>query len=158
MVHRVVWRVASRDALDFWERGSATGASTSRARARTLVPRPGGLELELAVVETGDEPLVADHPEIPRELALQGLRLGAVYAPTRERARSSSRMAWLPAESRADVRVRGEQRRLRYVYDRYRPTAASAARHGPPRRVGLADGRARGLAQRVREPGARRRR
>ena len=33
---------------------------------------PEGLQHELVVSHVGDEPLVAHHPEIPRELALQG--------------------------------------------------------------------------------------
>src|SRR5688572_7506371 len=73
MVHRVVWRVASEDALDFWERRlAAEGASPQRRDGALRFRDPEGLELELAVVETPDEPLAAEHPEIPAMLALQG--------------------------------------------------------------------------------------
>src|SRR3954452_17752147 len=73
MVHRVVWRVASEEALDFWEdRLAREGVAPTREPGRLVFPDPEGLELELAVRETDDEPLVAEHPEIPRELALQG--------------------------------------------------------------------------------------
>src|SRR5919202_6532282 len=73
MVHRVVWRVASDEALGFWsERLGGEGFSTQRRPDSLRFTDPEGLALELKVVETDDEPLVADHPEIPRDLALQG--------------------------------------------------------------------------------------
>ena len=73
MVHTITWRVASEAALDFWEtRLTAAGVETARADGRLRFCDPEGLGLELAVVSTADEPLVADHPEVPTELALQG--------------------------------------------------------------------------------------
>ncbi|MDQ3890828.1 MAG: VOC family protein, partial [Actinomycetota bacterium] len=70
MVHRVVWRVASEDALDFWEeRLAAEGVAVSRQADRLGFSDPEGLDLELAVVESADEPLVARHPDIPEDLA-----------------------------------------------------------------------------------------
>ncbi|HET9322236.1 MAG TPA: VOC family protein, partial [Gaiellaceae bacterium] len=73
MVHRVVWRVANEEALDFWEnRLRAEGVETQREPGRLRFTDQEGLGLELAVVETADEPLVADHPEIPNDVALQG--------------------------------------------------------------------------------------
>src|SRR5688500_8733111 len=73
MVHRIVWRVASEDALDFWaERLGGESIATQRDDGSLRFADPEGLALELAVVETGDDPLVAEHPEIPAELALQG--------------------------------------------------------------------------------------
>src|SRR5881392_3843177 len=60
MVHTVTWRVASEDALDFWaERLVGEGVEPSRGEGRLRFADPEGLELELAVVETEDEPLVA---------------------------------------------------------------------------------------------------
>src|SRR5690242_13647365 len=53
MVHRVVWRVASAEALDFWEeRLGSQDVSVSRERGRLRFSDPEGLDLELAVVET----------------------------------------------------------------------------------------------------------
>src|SRR5207302_2544382 len=73
MVHTVVWRVGSEEALDFWsERLEREGLRVSRNPGRLRFADPEGLRLELAVVETADEPLVAWHPEIPAEYALQG--------------------------------------------------------------------------------------
>ena len=41
---------------------------------------PEGLEHELRVGESGDAPLIADHPEVPRELALQGFDSVRAYS------------------------------------------------------------------------------
>ena len=73
MVHRVVWRVASDEALEFWaERLAAEGARAERGPGSLRFADPEGLQLELVVSDSRDEPLVAEHPEIPVELALQG--------------------------------------------------------------------------------------
>jgi glyoxalase family protein len=89
MVHRVVWRVASEEALDFWgQRLGAAGVQTSRENGSLRFSDPEGLDLELAVVETNDQPLVARHPEIPVEHALQGFDGVRAYAADPERSRS----------------------------------------------------------------------
>ena len=91
MVHRIVWRVASADALDFWaERLGGEGHATERHGDRLRFWDPEGLELELAVVETPDEPLIAEHPEIPRELALQGFDAVRAYSSDPERSRRAA--------------------------------------------------------------------
>src|SRR5438552_6497601 len=73
MVHRIVFRVASEDAIEFWnDRLTAEGVELERNEGSLRFSDPEGLELELSVVETDDEPLLAEHPELPRELALQG--------------------------------------------------------------------------------------
>src|SRR5215210_4477625 len=79
MVHRIVSRVASPDAIGFWERRlAAEGVATERDGERLRFADPEGLGHELKVDESGDEPLAAEHPEIPAELALLGF--GAVRA------------------------------------------------------------------------------
>jgi glyoxalase family protein len=73
MVHRVVWRVGSPEALDFWtERLQAEGCQVERDPGSLRFADFEGLGHELVVTETRDEPLAAEHPEIPAELALQG--------------------------------------------------------------------------------------
>src|SRR5215212_442710 len=58
MIHTITWRVASDGALDFWEeRLVGEGAKAERADGRLRFEDPEGLGLELAVVETEDEPL-----------------------------------------------------------------------------------------------------
>lgn len=68
MVHTVVWRVGSSEALDFW----AARLEVERDGDVVRFIDPEGLGHELVVAHVPDEPLIADHPEIPRELALQG--------------------------------------------------------------------------------------
>ncbi len=81
MIHTIVWRVASEEALDFWqERFAGEGAAAEREAGRLRFADPEGLGLELAVDGTGDEPLVAEHPEIPAELALLGFDGVRAYA------------------------------------------------------------------------------
>lgn len=75
MIHRLRWRVGSDDALGFWaERLAREGVKfLPDADERVLAFRdPEGLDLELAVVETDDEPLVAAAEGITPEQALLG--------------------------------------------------------------------------------------
>ena len=73
MVHRIVSRVASEEALDFWaQRLGAEGVAHERVGDGLRFADPEGLGHELAVRAGADTPLVAEHPEIPAELALQG--------------------------------------------------------------------------------------
>jgi glyoxalase family protein len=81
MVHRIVWRVASPEALTFWEdRLGAQGIEVGRAETTLRFADPEGLAHELRVSEAGDEPLIADHPEIPHEVALQGFDSVRAYS------------------------------------------------------------------------------
>ena len=110
MVHRVSWRVASQEALDFWEER----VGGTRDERSLLFRDPEGLELELLVEETDDEPLVAEHPEIPRELALQGFAGVRAYSsdPDRSGAFLEQTLGFEPG-----YRVRGDERSSFYVYD-----------------------------------------
>ena len=120
MVHRVVWRVASEDALAFWEeRLAAEGVAVERDSGSVLFADPEGLAHELAVVETPDEPLIADHPEIPRELALQGFDAVRAYTFDPEQSRRFlEETLGFEARGDEDWEARGEQRGSRYLYDR----------------------------------------
>jgi glyoxalase family protein len=120
MVYRVVWRVASIEALDFWaHRLGAGGVEPERGADRLLFQDPEGLELELAVVETDDQPLIADHPEIPAELALQGFDSARAYAAQPEASRGflEGALDFHPVGDDA-YESRGEERGSFYVYDR----------------------------------------
>jgi glyoxalase family protein len=73
MVRRIVSRVASTDALDFWAaRLDGEGVMTERSGDSLLFADHEGMAHELVVVDRPDAPLVARHREIPAELALQG--------------------------------------------------------------------------------------
>lgn len=81
MVHRIIWRVASAAALDFWnERLSARGVAVGREGESVVFVDPDGLVHELVVYD-GHEPLLcADHPEIPPEHAIAGFHGARSYA------------------------------------------------------------------------------
>ena len=119
MIHRVTWRVASDAALDFWEKRLAeAGAQTERAPGSLTFEDPEGLALELRVVETDDEPLIADHPEIPKELALQGFDSVRAYSRDPDRSRQLFEDA-LGFERQDDSswEVRGDSRGSTYRFD-----------------------------------------
>jgi len=80
-IHRIVWRVRSEESLDFWEgRLADHDVETERADGSLRFSDPEGLDHELAVVEVGDEPLIAHHPKIPGELALRGFHAARAYS------------------------------------------------------------------------------
>ncbi|HXY85356.1 MAG TPA: VOC family protein, partial [Gaiellaceae bacterium] len=112
MVHAVVFRVASEQALDFWaERLSKEGIAVEREDGRLRFADPEGMGLELALVETDDEPLIAEHPEIPSELAPQGFDAVRAYArdPERSRAFFEETLGFAPSGDEA-WEVRGDRR------------------------------------------------
>ena len=119
MVHRVEWRVGSSEALDFWEeRLGAEGIETERADGYLVFSDREGLEHGLAVVETKDEPLTADHPEVPKEFALQGFNGVHAYAldPEQSRAFLEQALEFSPSGDAA-WEVRGDQRGGFYSFD-----------------------------------------
>ncbi len=73
MVHRIVSRVGSVAALDFWAaRLTAEGLPVQRAGAGLRFADPEGLGHELVVGAVPDVPLTAEHPDVPVDMALQG--------------------------------------------------------------------------------------
>jgi glyoxalase family protein len=118
MVHLIVFRVASEEALDFWaERLGREGVEVQREDGRLRFDDPEGLGLELAVVETDDEPLVAEHPEIPFELALQGFDGVRAYAdPVASRPFLEETLAFAP-RGEGEWEARGAKRGSFYGYD-----------------------------------------
>ncbi len=112
MVHRIVWRVGSRDALDFWERRlQAEGVALERARGSLRFADFEGLSHELIVNATQDEPLVAQHPEIPAGLAVQGFE--GVRAHSFEPGSTAALLEQLMGAERGEGQVwelRGERR------------------------------------------------
>jgi glyoxalase family protein len=118
MIHRIGWRVASTEALDFWaQRLRGAGHEAERDGERLRFRDFEGLEHELAVVETPDQPLIADHPEIPRELALQGFDGVRAYSSSPDRSRSllEDTLAFEPRDEGWEAR--GERRGSYYAYD-----------------------------------------
>jgi glyoxalase family protein len=131
MIHRVVWRVGSEDALDFWAaRLAGEGIETSRDGASLRFADPEGLEHELLVTDVPDEPLTAEHPDVPAEHALQGFHAVRAYASDPERSRGllealgfaeqdaghgSARTG--PSPALAAWEARGPRRGGMYLYD-----------------------------------------
>ena len=88
MVSSIVWRVGSQQALDFWEqRLGDEGAAATRSDGGLRFDDPEGLGLELELFTGADAPLVAEHPDIPHELALQGFGGVRMYSSDTERGR-----------------------------------------------------------------------
>ena len=88
MIWGIRWRLGSEDALAFWEKRlteQGTGATVEDGALRFADPE--GLGHELKVVDTGDEPLVARHPEVPEEMALQGFDGAIAYSSNPEESR-----------------------------------------------------------------------
>jgi glyoxalase family protein len=80
MVHRVVWRVGSPAALDFWAaRLAAEGIESERGDSLVFAD-PEGLGHELVVSDASDPALTAEHPEVPAEHALQGFEGVRAYS------------------------------------------------------------------------------
>jgi glyoxalase family protein len=115
-VHRIVWRVGSADSLDFWaDRLGDNGIDTQRHGDSLRFADPEGLEHELAVVAVDDEPLIADHPEVPAELALQGFHAVRAYG---EPGASRRLLEALEFERSGEGwEVRGSRRGGLYAYD-----------------------------------------
>jgi glyoxalase family protein len=110
MVHRVVFRVASEASLDFWHER----VGGDRGDGSLLFEDPEGLALELVVDTSGEEPLVARHPEIPEEHALRGF--AGVRAFTRDPEQSRPFLEGTLGFEPGFV-ARGERRSGFYVYD-----------------------------------------
>lgn len=83
MVHTILWRVGSAEALDFWaSRLAAEGVAATREGDRLRFADPEGLASELVLApDVPDAPLAATASAgIPAEHALQGFHGVRVYA------------------------------------------------------------------------------
>jgi len=119
MIHRIALRVGSTAALDFWaKRLAAAGLDSIREDERLRFEDPEGLGLELVASSATDEPLLAWHPEIPEQFALQGF--AGVRAFTRRPEGSSGfltgTMGFTTHDGKA-FEARGETRGSFYAYD-----------------------------------------
>ena len=119
MVHTVQWRVASNDALAFWAERLDAETTVLHGGDETLAfEDPERLRHELAVSETIDEPLVAEHPEIPAELALQGFEGVRAFSSDANTSRALLEEA-LAFDPVGDLswEIRGPSRGSVYAYD-----------------------------------------
>ncbi len=73
MVHQINWRVGSSEAIDFWaERLTAADVAVAQHGHTLRFADPEGLAHLLVVDHSDDAPLLADHPDVPAEVALRG--------------------------------------------------------------------------------------
>jgi glyoxalase family protein len=122
MVHQIGSRVASDDALSFWaERLADEGVAVDRAgsdgRFTLRFSDPEGLEHELVVDASGDDPLIADHPEVPADFALRGFDGVRAFgdAPDASRPLLEGALEFAPAGDGWEAR--GASRGGTYAYD-----------------------------------------
>jgi glyoxalase family protein len=120
MVHTVGWRVASPEAVDFWEgRLADEGVAGERYEDGAFAFHdPEGLRHALIPGESQDAPLIADHPEVPKEFALQGFDGVRAYTASPEQSRRFLEDT-LEFEPHGEIgwEVRGEHRGGLYLYD-----------------------------------------
>ena len=118
MVHRILWRVASPAAFDFWAgRLDAEGVASERDGDVLRFRDPEGLEHELGLHEVPDEALIAEHPEIPAEHALQGFHGVRAFSADPERSRDLLEAGMGFAVAAEGWETRGESRGGTYAYD-----------------------------------------
>jgi glyoxalase family protein len=124
MVHRIIWRVSGPDALEFWaDRLQTRGADPTRAEDSVVFDDPEGLTHELRTTDAPDEPLTANHPEIPAELAIQGFHAARAYttdpAPSEDLLQHT--LGFQPVDhgpsQSAAYEVRGDKRGGFYLFD-----------------------------------------
>jgi glyoxalase family protein len=118
MVHRITLRVADAAALDFWaERLGARGIATERTETALRFADPEGLGLELAIDDSGDEPLRAVADDIPAEHAIRGFAGVRAYGdPELTRPVVEDLLGFAP-QGDGDWEVRGGRRGGTYAVD-----------------------------------------
>ena len=119
MIHTTVFRIGSEASLDFWaERLGDEGIATERDGRSLRFQDPEALGLELMVTDAPDEPLTADHPDIPGEHRIQGFEGVRAYssAPGNSRGLLEAGLGLEPGPDDTWTAV-GERRRGWIAYD-----------------------------------------
>ena len=119
MIHRIAMRVGSHKALEFWARRlAAAGLESTLEDDRLRFEDPEGLGLELTSEPTSDQPLIAGHPEVPKQFALLGF--AGVRAYELRRGASDSFLTGplgFKATGGDAYESRGDSRGSYYIYD-----------------------------------------
>jgi glyoxalase family protein len=159
MVHRIVWRVTSTGALEFWQaRLGAHGVIGELDGDSLVFADPEGLEHEFVVSSSDDPPLRASAPGIPGEHALQGF--DGVRAYSADPARSAGLLLDTLGFTTTDGQsweLRGDSRGSFYAYDPVPPEAVPSQGAGTVHHVAFASQPQdeEGWQARVAEAGAR---
>ena len=115
--YRVLSRVGSPDSLAFWaERLAEHGVAVEQGSNEVRFADPEGLEHELIVEDVPDEPLRAEHPEIPPEHALLGFAGVRAYSMRPEASRALA-VDVLGALGEETLELRGERRGATITFD-----------------------------------------
>jgi glyoxalase family protein len=119
MIHSIIHRVASEEALGFWEqRLGAEGIGTTREDGRLVFSDPEGMRHELGVFERSDEPLAARSTEVPEQFALQGFEAVRALVADPDRSEALLREALGFSEvSGHEWEARGEHRGGRILFE-----------------------------------------
>ncbi|MGA7435471.1 MAG: VOC family protein [Solirubrobacterales bacterium] len=85
MVHRILWRLPSREALEFWSRRLADAGTESTLEGNALAfVDPEGLNHEFFVYTGSETALVPRQRDIPPEFAIQGFEGVRAYSGNQE--------------------------------------------------------------------------
>ena len=129
MVSSIIHRVASAEALGYWERRlSAEGIQVQREPERLAFSDPEGMRHELGVFDRSDEPLIARSSDVPEEFALQGFE--GVRALVADPARSETLLGdvlGFTEASEHEWEARGEHRGGRILFEQSQTRGAPGA-------------------------------
>ena len=115
--YRVLSRVGSPDSLAFWaDRLAEHGVAVEQGSNEVRFADPEGLEHELIVEDVPDEPLRAEHPDIPPEHALLGFAGVRAYS-MRPQASRALAVDVLGALGEETLELRGERRGATITFD-----------------------------------------
>ncbi len=119
MVHTIIWRVGSPEALDFWKaRLRDAEMSVLQDGGGLSFCDPEGLAYQLVVDDSGDAPLSAASPEIPPEFALRGFAGIRAYA---QRPQASAELltalGFGPGDDERSWLLKGDARSATLSYD-----------------------------------------
>jgi glyoxalase family protein len=116
-IHTLQLAVADEAALDFWEQRLADYEPTREPGVLRFADYDG-LRLELLISDLGNAPLVAGHPEIPAEHAIQGLHGARAYAVFHNVEDSIlTDLLGFTYEGDGEYVLNGSDRRFRFAYD-----------------------------------------
>jgi glyoxalase family protein len=139
-VHRIVWRVASPETLDFWQERLQSHDTVSQRDGESLTfADPEGLEHELVIAGSGEAPLRANSPQIPSEHALLGFEGARAYG--RDPASSAGLLRdalGFSAGEDGRFEVRGQARASFYAYDAPPPGVAPVQGAGSVHHIAFA--------------------
>jgi glyoxalase family protein len=119
MISSIIHRVASEEALDYWEqRLGDEGLPVTREAGRLVLSDPEGMGHELGVFERPDAPLIARSREVPEQFALQGFEAvrALVADPGRSEALVREGLGFSELSDR-EWEARGEHRGSRILFE-----------------------------------------